>query len=342
MAKITRKTSVLFGSTAPAQTVEEFGSKTQLGSPNYTTDPAQIQALAAWTNGWTAAIAAGNKAPYVQDMNAFCLVDSYQISYILQQGVAEWDSATTYYKGSYVQDPGGSGQLWYSLVDANLNNTPPLGASNAFWNLFTALPPVSTRQVFLNGSAATYTTPQNVRQLRIRIVGGGGGGGADSVGSGAAGGTSIFNGVVAAAGAGGHFGGVQIASALGGSAGAGAASIRMKGGDGGPSGSSTGVAQSIGSGGGSGFGAGTGTPGQQAAGFAGAANTGAGGSGGDAGAGSANWGGGGGGGEYVELIINNPGATYTYTVGAGGAGGVGGTFGGGAGGSGIVIVDEFY
>lgn len=133
MAKLIRVTSVPFGSTAPAQTVEEFGSKTQLGIPNYTTDPAQIQQLAAWTNGWTAAIATANKAPYVQDMNAFCLVDSYQISYMLQQGIPEWDASTTYYKGSYVQDPSGNGQRWYSLQDVNLNNAPPASASNAFW-----------------------------------------------------------------------------------------------------------------------------------------------------------------------------------------------------------------
>lgn len=133
MAKIIRVPSIRFGSTAPSQTVEEFGSKTLLGSPTYTTDPNQIQQLSTWTDGWTAAVAPGNKAPYVQDMNAFCLVDSYQISYLLQQGIPEWDASTVYYKGSYVQDPAGSGQLWFSLQDANVGNTPVLGASNAFW-----------------------------------------------------------------------------------------------------------------------------------------------------------------------------------------------------------------
>jgi hypothetical protein len=53
---------------------------------------------------------------------------------------------------------------------------------------------------------------------------------------------------------------------------------------------------------------------------------------------------GGGSGEYVELIINAPSATYTYTIGAGGAGGATGIAGavGGNGGSGIIIVDEYY
>jgi len=50
----------------------------------------------------------------------------------------------------------------------------------------------------------------------------------------------------------------------------------------------------------------------------------------------------GGEGEYIEIIINSPAATYTYTVGAGGAGGSGGTYAGAAGGSGYIIVDEYY
>jgi hypothetical protein len=44
------------------------------------------------------------------------------------------------------------------------------------------------------------------------------------------------------------------------------------------------------------------------------------------------------------LIINQPAATYAYSVGAGGAGGNPGTSGftGGAGGGGYIIVDEYY
>ena len=97
---------------------------------------------------------------------------------------------------------------------------------------------VSTQQVLTTGTAATYTTPANVRQLKIRMVGGGGGGG--------------------------H---------------------------------STGAYQ----------------------------------------------GSGGGAGEYVELVINSPSATYTYTVGTSGAAAAAGAqFAGGAGGTGIIIVDEYY
>lgn len=345
MAKLPRVTSVLFGSTAPSQTVEEFGSKTQLGTPNYTTDPAQIQQLAAWTDGWTAAIATGNKAPYVQDMNAFCLVDSYQLAYLFQMGIPEWDSATTYYLGSYVQDPAGSGNVWYSLQNNNLNNAPPVGASNAFWKLFTALPPVSTRQTFLSGSG-TYTTPANIRQLRIRMVGGGGSGGNPTdlhpVNNGN---TTTFNSISAAGGAGGVAGiSASIVNGnggVGGTGGAGSASVRIAGGAG-QGGSHSGSFGFGGTGGSSAFGgAGRGTVANpDNNGLAAAANSGGGG-------GAAHFGdesgGGGGAGEYVEIIINSPAASYSYTVAAASATSVDGSgFGGGAGGSGIIIVDEFY
>lgn len=51
---------------------------------------------------------------------------------------------------------------------------------------------------------------------------------------------------------------------------------------------------------------------------------------------------GGGAGEYVEIIISNPAASYTYTVGAGGAGGPAASYPGAPGGSGVIIVDELY
>lgn len=140
MAKIVRVTASIFGGglSAGSEEVEQFGSKVQVGTPFYTVDPSEIQQLSAWTGGWITAIDSGTKAPYVQDMNAVCLVFAYQLAYILQQGIPEWDAATTYYKGSYVSDPAGSGQTWYSLQDNNLNHAPVVGASNAYWQNTTA------------------------------------------------------------------------------------------------------------------------------------------------------------------------------------------------------------
>jgi hypothetical protein len=52
-------------------------------------------------------------------MNGFCLVVAYQIANIMERGVAEWDSGTTYYKGAIVNT---SGILYVSIADSNLNN----------------------------------------------------------------------------------------------------------------------------------------------------------------------------------------------------------------------------
>ena len=211
-----------------------------------------------------------------------------------------------------------------------------------------------TRQVFLSGTAATYTTPANVRQLVIRIKGGGGGGSGTGTGgaSGGAGGTTIFNSINANGGAAGVITGASAGGA-GGTGGTGTASVRISGHPGNGSAlqiwTSTNFVTSGGNGGGNGGGVTT-LPGSTTAGVAGVANTGGGGSG----ATNANntqvtlsgytFGAGGGEGEYAEIIINSPSATYTYTVGAGGTAGAAGTSGaaGGAGGTGIIIVDEYY
>lgn len=199
-----------------------------------------------------------------------------------------------------------------------------------------ALLPVSTRQIFLSGVGATYTTPANARQLRIRMVGGGGGGSSSGTGTanGTAGSSSTFNSINAAGGLGGAAAGTNQGTPP---IGAGSASFRSIGGQGG-TGSATGDG---GVGGGSLLGGGAASVQGNTTGKAASANTGGG--GGGAGASALATGGGGSGGEYVELLINSPSASYTYTVGAGGAGDTSGSIAnGGAGGAGVIIVDELY
>lgn len=67
-----------------------------------------------------------------------------------------------------------------------------------------------------------------------------------------------------------------------------------------------------------------------------------GGGGGAQGDGSRNPGAGGGAGGYIDAIILNPAAGYSYSVGTGGNGGTGTTFSGSNGGSGIIIIEESY
>ena len=57
MAKITRKTQKIFGSSAGATGITTYGSPAG-GSPVYSTDVATIQ-TASWLTGWAAAALAG-------------------------------------------------------------------------------------------------------------------------------------------------------------------------------------------------------------------------------------------------------------------------------------------
>ena len=138
MAGLTRETSIQFGSGGPASAFGQFGSKVAMATQT-SQDPAVIQALAAWTTGWQLAVVAGNKAAYIQDMNGYCFVMSWMITYILQMGIPEYDAATLYFTGSVVQDAA-SGRQYRSLQGGvpgagagQSANALPGAASNAFW-----------------------------------------------------------------------------------------------------------------------------------------------------------------------------------------------------------------
>ena len=119
MAKITKEPQKIFcGGLTPTNNIAVFGSL-KAGSPSYSGDPSTIQS-AAYSLGWADAVVA-NEAPALQDMNALFFNDSYQLSYIMQQGGSiEWDAATIYFIGSYAND--GTGGIFVSLTDNNLNN----------------------------------------------------------------------------------------------------------------------------------------------------------------------------------------------------------------------------
>ena len=326
--KIIRKTAKLFGISAGAIGVEEFASKQTTGSLVYSIDPTDIQ-TAAWSSGWIDSIYLGTFAPYYQDRNAVDLVTFYQIAYLLQQGIPEWDSGTIYFEDSVVQNGGG---VYISLVDSNLNNIPPAGASNSYWKIcsfpLNYFPPGPTCKVFSSGYG-TYIPPVGCVRLFIRMVGGGGGGGGTGVssqgGNGLSGGNTTLGsltcyggsygtggiaGYYAPGGAGGYSSGgyLNIFGGYGASVGAGYLDV--------PGGTSKlGSYPAPGSGG-----AGGGID-------SGLENGGAGGAGG-----------------YLEALISNP-TAMSFVVGFGGAGGLTGTpdyYPGIAGQSGIIIIYEFY
>jgi hypothetical protein len=141
MAKLPRETQLVFGSTPGFDQMTQFGS-TANNSTVYTTNIAQIQGLSNYLVGWYDAVISGS-FPIIQDMNAIHYLYAYQLAYLFQAGVPEWDSGTTYYVGSRAND--GNGNLYTSIADSNTNHAltnstywlPPGAALSS--NLSTAL-----------------------------------------------------------------------------------------------------------------------------------------------------------------------------------------------------------
>ena len=328
MAKIIRKTQYLFAENSPPSSVSAFGS-IEAGSPNYSLDPAILQNEPEWGQGWTSTQYEGVRAPYIFDRNSVDLVAFYQLAYILQEGIAEWDAGTTYYTNSIVQY---NGQKFISLVDNNLGNIPPNLSSNSIWQII-FFP--SNRQLkaptftLLQSGSGDYYAPTGCVRLRIRAVGGGGGGWG-SGGLGGGGGTTTFQTsggsyILSAGGAGARTDINGNVYPIGGIAQY--ADINVNGD----------VALNfVGFGGNSVFG-GAGVGGIQPIPFTG--------SGGAAEDTVTPFGGGygGGSGAYCETVLEsvNVGYPYPYAIGEGGTGGSG-SYPGQNGAGGQIIIDEFY
>jgi alpha-tubulin suppressor-like RCC1 family protein len=131
MAKLSRITQKIFGSGAGANQVGQFGSYAA-GSPVISSDPSVIQSLSNWLTGWFGAVVGGN-SPAIEDMNGLHFVLTYQLAYLMQAGIPEYDTGTTYYTGSLCMS---GGNIYRSLADNNTGNA--LSNSN-FWVLASGL-----------------------------------------------------------------------------------------------------------------------------------------------------------------------------------------------------------
>lgn len=118
MPKIPRRTQKQFaGAVTPSGNIAKFGSLAA-GAPAFSNDPAIIQSLAAFEQGWQSATV-GNESPALQDRNAIDFLFAYQAAYLLQQGIPEWIESTTYFVDGFVAV---DGVIYISKTDNNLNN----------------------------------------------------------------------------------------------------------------------------------------------------------------------------------------------------------------------------
>lgn len=154
MAKITRKHQKIFASGVPVtNVVAEFGSLAQ-GAAGYTGDPDGIQTTE-WDGGWAEAVI-NNFAPCIQDFNALFYVLTYQLAYLFQAGIPEWNTSTVYYIGSLAHDAAGG--IYMSVVDDNTNKA---FTDAAYWT------PLFSRKVNLAVGGAGNVTADNTDWLIV-------------------------------------------------------------------------------------------------------------------------------------------------------------------------------
>ena len=121
MPRITRKQQKVFAESASNNGV--FGSL-QANDPAYSQDPDVIQSRTAYANGWNDATYSAEKLPPLEEFQSLQYLFSRQIAYLMQEGIPEWNTSTTYYKGALVKalQSDGSFILYASLVDNNTGN----------------------------------------------------------------------------------------------------------------------------------------------------------------------------------------------------------------------------
>ena len=116
-SKIQRKLMRIFGKDSGLNQRSIFGSLAS-GLGAFSTDPEVIQSNGNYLGGWFSSVLGGN-SPAIEDMNSLHFLYAYQLAYLMQAGIAEWDVDTEYFTGSLVSS---AGRVYESLIDNNLSN----------------------------------------------------------------------------------------------------------------------------------------------------------------------------------------------------------------------------
>jgi hypothetical protein len=118
MTKILRKLQKIFASGAANN--GQFGSAI-VGTKITSSDIETLQNLPAYLQGWDAATIGGQNLPTLEEFQALHYITNYQVAYLMQQGVAEWNTETIYYIGSMINS---DGSIYISKTDDNAGNDP--------------------------------------------------------------------------------------------------------------------------------------------------------------------------------------------------------------------------
>ncbi len=96
--KLERKHQKIFADSATDSQLGKIGSAAA-GSPERTRDIEEMQELAEYERGYFDIVSSDLDArlPYSEDLNSLLHISTRQLAYLMQAGVAEWDSKTHYY-----------------------------------------------------------------------------------------------------------------------------------------------------------------------------------------------------------------------------------------------------
>jgi hypothetical protein len=118
MARLIQKRTKIFASVGATGVLSEFGSYAE-SDPTYSENIDDLQSRDAWNDGFSSAVDVNN-CPMIQDLNTLFYVLTSQLVYLAEEGISEWDSAKTYYIGSFIKES--DGRVFMSVADDNLNN----------------------------------------------------------------------------------------------------------------------------------------------------------------------------------------------------------------------------
>lgn len=118
MPKLSRQTQKIFAGNANNTGV--FGSAAD-NTKILTQDIQEIQSKPAFLTGWINAVLGTRKYPALEEMQALQYMQTYQLAYMFENGIPEYDPGTNYFVYSVVRQTG-TFQLYGSLTNDNLGN----------------------------------------------------------------------------------------------------------------------------------------------------------------------------------------------------------------------------
>ena len=162
MTILTRQTQKVFAGNANASQIAVMGSM-KTGTPDYQTDLDKLQS-ASYELGWDSALLA-DKAPYLEEMNGVQYGFSYQLTYLLQEGIPEYDANTAYSLNSIVKVVSGNELKLYHPIQLDSNGECRGHAltDNAWWQqvYFINTTAIGQPQLSLNATLPDGLPPEN-------------------------------------------------------------------------------------------------------------------------------------------------------------------------------------